>query len=171
MSNLEIIGILVQIKVEDRFLKEFYIFLAIILNEPSKNLVRNVNLFKFTTQDKRLQIFEISLFYTRFGKHLEQLSKQMVDCSDFNAEFCSHSESFGLHHLALLEFFDAGVNVFSEEILHAFFQLVFSGFFLVRKACESNHFAIKDINSSPQNLKPIISIISSNEIKVFFPMQ
>ena len=45
-------------------------------------MVRDDGLLEFAREDKGVQVLEISLLHTCFGKHLKEISKEMVYCTD-----------------------------------------------------------------------------------------
>ena len=126
---------------------------------------------QFATQDECFQIFKVSLLDSSFSKHLKQLSKEMLDCSNFNAELGSNSQGFRLYHLSFLEFLNTSINILPKQVLHPFLKLPLSCFSLIWKTSKPNHLAIKYIKSSSQHLQPVIRIGSPNKIKILFPMK
>lgn len=48
VSHFQVVWVMVKIQIEKGFLKEFDIFLPVILDDARQNLVRNLDLFKPT---------------------------------------------------------------------------------------------------------------------------
>jgi hypothetical protein len=72
--------------------------------------------------------------------------------------------------LALLELFDAGVNVLSKKLLHSLTQMVLPVLLDIWNASKSNNLACVDIKSCPKDLEPVTCVCFPNEIKVLLPV-
>ena len=95
----------------------------------------------------------------------------MVDCPNLDAKLRSYPEGLRLNHLTLLEFLDASINIFSKQIFHTLFEHVLPRILLVWETSKAYHLAVEDIYRGPQNFKPIISVISANQVKILFPVK
>lgn len=75
MSDFQVVWVVVEIQVQNRFFKKFDVFLTIILNNPGQDSVWNLNLFKSATQNECLEIFKISLLDSSLSEHVEEFSE------------------------------------------------------------------------------------------------
>ena len=74
--------------------------------------MRNRNLLQLATKNKSLKILEVPLLNSRLSEHTEQLSKEMLNSPNLDAEFSCNPECLGLdHHSRLLELPDAKFNI------------------------------------------------------------
>ena len=171
VTNFQVFGIVCQIQIQKCFFKEFHIFLSVILNDAVQNLMRNLNMLQSARKNKSLKVFKESLFDSSFSKHRKQLTKQVINCSNFDAKLRRDSQSFRLHHLPFLKFFDAGIYVLSQQILHAFPELMLSLLSLVWKAGKSDNLSCKDIKSCTKNLQPVLVVTLANKVKILLPVK
>ena len=94
----------------------------------------------------------------------------MINGTDFNAKFCCNSQCRLWHILAFFELLKTSIEVFLKQVFHALSEHNFTLFLLIREACQPDHFATVDVESSSEHLEPVIRIGSSDQIKWLFPV-
>ena len=107
--------------------------------------VRNNRRLELAWKDKRVEILEIPLLHTCFGKHFEQAPKQVIDGANTDAKLSGHAKSRLWNSLTFLEFFDTSIDILFEKVFHSFTEHHFTFFFLVRKARQADHLAIVNV--------------------------
>ena len=89
VPNMRGVRIFCQIQVQYGFLKKLDIGLTVEFNQTRQNVVGNDCLLKPSRKNECVQVLEVPLLHASFSEHLKQTAKQVVDCTDSDAELGS----------------------------------------------------------------------------------